>query len=405
MTVRFLPPLRTRPPGGAMVPLLATAGFVSLVATRLCDAMLPALAQAFGASTLEAASVISAYAIAYGLMQLVYGPLGDRHGKLRVIALACAACTIATVAAALAPSLTALVVARAAMGATAAAIFPLGLAWISDAVPVAQRQQVLARFSGMTVFGMVLGPLLGGLMSQVWSWRAAFVVLALMFGAIGCMVWRQVRGEAAGATRPAGDARPLYACPWSRVILGAACIEAALGIGCLALVPTVLHQRFGLPLTEAGAVVAAFGIGGFLFSRCSATMFRLVPRPMLPALGGVILAAAFCLLAWLPHWGWAALACLLAGFGFFTLHNTLQLQATQLAPQATGLALGVFTVAIFIGQSVGVSLAAFATAKLGAVWVFAVTAAGFLALGVGVTALLKRRTDQALSPSRNSPDA
>lgn len=391
MTARFLPPQRTRPPGSGMVPLLGTAGFISLVSTRLCDAMLPALAQDFGTSTVEAATVISAYAVAYGLMQLVYGPLGDRYGKLRVIALACAACTLATVAAALAPSLTALVIARAAMGGTAAAIFPLGLAWISDSVPVAQRQQVLARYSGLTVFGMVLGPLLGGLMAQAWSWRGAFVVVAALFGGIGCLVWRQIGNESSGAARPAGEARPLYANPWSRIILGAACIEAALGIGCLALVPTFLHQRFGLSLTAAGVVVATFGLGGFLFSRCAATLLRLVPRPTLPALGGAILAVAFGLLAVMPHWGWAALACVLAGFGFFTLHNTLQLQATQLAPQATGLALGVFTVFIFIGQSVGVSVVAVAYDRVGAGWVFAATAAGFLALGTGMTALLKRR--------------
>ena len=392
MTARLLPRQRTRLTGDGLVPLLATAGFASLVSTRLCDAMLPALAQDFGTGTVEAAAVISAYAIAYGLMQLVYGPLGDRYGKLRVIALACAACSIASVAAALAPHLAALVLARAAMGATAAAIFPLALAWISDAVPVARRQQVLAQFSGVTVFGIALGPLLGGLLSQAWSWRAAFVAVALMLGFIGWLVGRQVAGEAARPAGPPADARPLYANPWSRVILGAVCIEAALGIGCLALVPTVLHQRSGLTLTEAGAVAAMFGIGGFLFSRCAAKLLWLIPRALLPALGGVILAAAFSLLASMPYWGWAALACGMAGFGFFTLHNTLQLQATQLAPQATGLALSVFTAAIFIGQSAGVSLAALANAKVGAEWVFAATAAGFLALGIALTTALKRRS-------------
>jgi predicted MFS family arabinose efflux permease len=378
-----------------MVTLLATAGFVSLASTRLCDAMLPALSLVFGTSMVEASAVISAYAIAYGLMQLVYGPLGDRYGKLRVIALACAASTCATVVAALAPNFATLVVARAAMGATAAAIFPMGLAWISDTVPVAQRQQVLARYSGTTVFGMVLGPLLGGFLTQVWSWRAAFVAVALMLGSVGCLIARQSAGETTQPAMRTGNARSLYGDPWSRLVIGAACIEAALGIGCLALVPTALHQRFGLPVGEAGAVVAAFGMGGFLFSRCAATMLRLVPRALLPALGGGILAAAFSLLAFLPHWGWAVLACAMAGFGFFTLHNTLQVQATQLAPQSNGLALGAFTASIFVGQSAGVSLAVFTAAKLGAEWVFATTAVGFLVLGTVMTTVLKRRLSES----------
>ena len=156
-----------------MLLILATAAFVSLAGTRLCDAMLPALALAFDTGTVEASAVVSAYAIGYAVTQLLWGPIGDRHGKLRVIVIAALACTAITLAAAAATSLTALVLARAAMGATAAGIFPLGLAWISDNVPLAQRQQALARFSGVSVVGMILGPLLGGLLSEAWSWRGA----------------------------------------------------------------------------------------------------------------------------------------------------------------------------------------------------------------------------------------
>lgn len=392
MTLRFRHVQLSSPASESMVLLLSTAGFVSLVSTRLCDAMLPALALTFDTSAVEAAAAVSAYAVAYALMQLVYGQVGDRYGKLRVMAFACAACTVASLWAALASNLTWLLVARAVMGATAAAIFPLALAWISDAIPIARRQQVLAQFSGATVFGMVLGPLLGGFLSQAWSWRAAFVVVAIMLAIVGWLVWRRVPAEAALPRGSTGNVKELFANPMTRIILGAASIEAALGIGCLALIPTVLHQRLGLPLTAAGAVVAMFGVGGFVFSRYAATLIRLVPGALLPSLGGLILAAAFSLLAFLPHWGWAAVACGLAGFGFFTLHNTLQLQASQLAPQATGLAMSVFTASIFIGQSIGVSLAAYAVATFGPIWVFAVTAAGFLALGLAVTAALKRRT-------------
>src|SRR4051812_32396848 len=72
----------------AIFALLGAAGFASVASTRLCDAMLPALAQAFDTSTHEAAAVISAYAVAYSVMQLFCGPLGDRYGKQRVIGLA-----------------------------------------------------------------------------------------------------------------------------------------------------------------------------------------------------------------------------------------------------------------------------------------------------------------------------
>ncbi len=385
-------------PGGPVLLILATAAFVSLAGTRLCDAMLPALAQAFDTGTVEASAVVSAYAIGYAVTQLLWGPVGDRHGKLRVIVIAALVCTAITLAAAAATSLTALVLARAAMGAAAAGIFPLGLAWISDNVPLAQRQQALARFSGVSVFGMILGPLLGGLLSEVWSWRGAFLVVAAMYAIIAWVVWRRDRAAMA-EPQPAARAnaslvqglRHLWALPWARVVLLATAAEVALGIGCVAMAPTVLHQRFGLPLDKAGAVVALFGIGGFLFSRAAPWMLHRVPRPRLPALGGAIMGASIASLGAIPDWGWAAPACVIAGFGFFTLHNTLQVQVTQLAPDASGLSFSAFTAFNFFGQSAGVAVIALAWARFGDTPVFLVCGAGLVALGLAMSVLIQRR--------------
>ena len=80
--------------GGRSIALLALAGFASAASMRVCDPLLPKLAETFQATPGDAAHAISAFAIAYGLLQLVYGPLGDRYGKRRVIALATAACTL-----------------------------------------------------------------------------------------------------------------------------------------------------------------------------------------------------------------------------------------------------------------------------------------------------------------------
>jgi len=389
--------------------MLATAAFVSLAGTRLCDAMLPALAEAFDTGTVQASAVVSAYAIGYAVTQLLWGPVGDRHGKLRVIAIAALACTAITLAAAAATSLTALVLARAAMGATAAGIFPLGLAWISDNVPLAQRQQALARFSGVSVFGMILGPLLGGLLSEAWSWRGAFLVVAAMYAIIAWVVWRRDRAakaEAAAQPQPQPSAGPspslvqglrhLWALPWARVVLLATAAEVALGIGCVAMAPTVLHQRFGLPLDKAGAVVALFGIGGFLFSRAAPWLLQHIARPRLPALGGAIMGASIASLGMIPDWGWAAPVCVLAGFGFFTLHNTLQVQVTQLAPDASGLSFAAFTASNFFGQSAGVAVIALAWARFGDMPVFLICGAGLLALGLAMSVLIQRR-GQALT--------
>ena len=105
--------------------LISLAAFCSMASMRVCDPMLVELSSQFGVSVGEASAVISAFAVAYGCLQLFYGPLGDRVGKLRVINGAALACALFSAVTALTSDFDVLVVARAAMGASAAGIIPL----------------------------------------------------------------------------------------------------------------------------------------------------------------------------------------------------------------------------------------------------------------------------------------
>jgi MFS transporter, YNFM family, putative membrane transport protein len=115
----------------------------------------------------------------------------------------------------------------------------------------------------------------------------------------------------------------------------------------------------------------------------------------MPALGGAILGLGIGALALVPEWGWTAPACIAAGFGFFTLHNTLQVQATQHSPDNTSLTFSVFTAVIFVGQSVGVSLASVTYARLGEGRVFGVASAATMLLGLRMAVLLRKRAKPA----------
>ncbi len=114
-------------PPRLVILLLALAGFASMASMRVTDAMLPALSQAFERPVAEVAQNITLFAIAYGVMQLCYGPMGDRFGTLRVIGLATLACALGALGSALAESLPMLLAFRTLNGATAAAIIPLSL--------------------------------------------------------------------------------------------------------------------------------------------------------------------------------------------------------------------------------------------------------------------------------------
>ena len=118
-----------------MLWFLGMCSFASMASMRICDAMLPAFAADFSVTTGQAAATVSAFALAYGVLQLFYGSLGDHFGKVRVIAIATLGCTVGNVCAALSSSLDGLVLSRVASGATAAGVIPLAMAWIGVAGP------------------------------------------------------------------------------------------------------------------------------------------------------------------------------------------------------------------------------------------------------------------------------
>ncbi|MGJ7580483.1 MFS transporter [Variovorax sp. RHLX14] len=375
--------------------LVGTCACASMASMRVCDAMLPAFAAAFDASAGQAARTISAFAIAYGVLQLLFGPLGDRYGKLRVIGAATLACTVGSTAAAFSPSLDWLTASRVLSGAAAAGIIPLTMAWIGDTVAYDERQAVLAQLLSATVFGMIAGQWLGGLLAETLGWRAAFAALAVVFATFGGMLLFRTGGSPT-SPRPAPQGlirgfRAIVTIPWAQTILVVVGIEGALAFSALAFIPSHLHLRFGLSMPQAGAVVALYGLGGLIYSRTARPLLRRIGEPGLARVGGVCMAIAFATIGFAPSWHWTLPACLVAGFGFYALHNTLQTHATQMAPSARGSAVALFACCLFFGQSLGVSMAAGLVDRFSTSIVFMISASGLLLVGLLFGRRVQRR--------------
>ena len=171
--------------------LLALAGANSGIAMRAVEPMLPKLAADFATDVPTAARVITVYAIFYALAQLVHGLLGDRFGKLRVITVMLGLSMAAFLGCALAPDLDSLVAWRAATGVVSSASVMLGMAYIGDEVPLTARPTVMAHYMAGNVLGHALGPFIGGILIDLFGWRATFVFVSLAFGAVGATSVRQ----------------------------------------------------------------------------------------------------------------------------------------------------------------------------------------------------------------------
>ncbi|HXZ50601.1 MAG TPA: MFS transporter [Burkholderiales bacterium] len=385
---------------GRAVLFLSFGAFASAASLRAVDPLLPLVAGEFGVTAGAAASVITAFSIAYGLLQLVVGPIGDRVGKYRMVVLLCALSALGCLACAAAPSLGLLIAARFAAGAAVGPIVSQAMAWIGDAVPYERRQAVLARFLIGHMLGVAFGTAGSGALGEWLGWRAIFVALALLYAATATLLWSELRrnphardanpaaGSFGAALRRMGS---ISGSPWVRVILAVVFVEGALFYGALAFVPFYLHQRFGAGVAASGALAAVFAAGGLVYAAAAS---RIVPRLGERGLalgGGAALALGYLGLLAAPRAAFAIPCMFAVGIGLYMLHNTLQVNATQMAPQARGAAVALFACFLFSGQSLGVWLASRLVDGLGVRPVFAVAGLGLPLLAAGFARRLARR--------------
>lgn len=346
---------------------LSIAAFGSGMSMRVMDPMLVQLAFDFSVPLGMASWTITVFGVAYGFSQLLFGPLGDRYGKVKVVTFGCAACSLAALFCGATSDFSSLLLARAFAGATAASVIPLAMAWIGDVVDYDQRQAVLAKFLIGQILGLSSGVLIGGFSVDYLHWRFPFFVIAFWFAGIALylgLISRRLPavtqiiqlGEGVGFTRTFGEFKRIVHLSWARQVLLTVCLEGAAVFGALAFVPVHLHTVYNLSLFSSGALVMLFGLGGLTFAFTSRYWVARLGEVGLIRTGAFLMFASLVLLGWMPFWWWVIPACFLFGVGFYMMHNTLQINATQMAPERRGAAVAAFASCFFLGQSVGVAI-------------------------------------------------
>lgn len=374
-----MPPARPLP-----LLLLAAAAFVSAGSMRVIDPVLHLIATDFGASVAQASVLIAAFALPYGVMQIAFGPLGDRYGKLPVMCVALVAFAAASASCALAWSLNALVLLRGATGMAAAGIIPLCLAYIGDHTDYAVRQATIAKFLTGIVLAQVLAAPLGGVIGEFFGWRPLFLGTGAVALVAATLLWRarKTSPERPG-TQGRLSLRPyavVLSRPAGRFVVLAALVDGAALFGPTPFLGAFLHEQHGLSYARVGLVLALIGVGSFAYTRLATRLVARLGERGLVSIGGVAITASYVAIGLVPTWPWAAGLIALLGGAFFMLHGTMQARATEAAPEARATAVALFAMALFLGQSVG-------AVAIGAMIGWAGYAAGFMLAAAGVAAL------------------
>jgi EmrB/QacA subfamily drug resistance transporter len=154
--------------------ITSVALFMVVLDNLVVSTAIPVIRVDLDASIEQLEWTVNAYTLTFAVLLLTGAALGDRFGRRRVFLLGLALFTGASAAAALAPSIEALIAARAIQGVGGAIVTPLSLTLLSDAFPAERRGLAIGAWSGIAGLAVAAGPLVGGAVVEGISWQWIF---------------------------------------------------------------------------------------------------------------------------------------------------------------------------------------------------------------------------------------
>jgi predicted MFS family arabinose efflux permease len=331
--------------------------FSSALNVRAIDPVVPRIAEDFAVLPTTAALLAAAFA-AYGLAQPFLGPMADAFGKSRTMVACLLVLAISSFLSSVVTSFWLLFVLRIVAGAACGGSFPVGMALISDFVPLAQRQVMIGRLLTATISGNLLGAAASGVIADVVNWRGMFVILGFISFAALILGYFGLRGLPEAERHPLdirailARNRAIFAMRTARICYITVALEGLFLFGIFPYVAVLLLKGGEPRASIAGLVVAAFAVGGMIYAVGVKQLLRWFGQKQIMSAGGMLAAIGLFVVAGGPPWPVQAAAFAAMGLGFYMLHASIQVYVTEFAPAARSSAVAFHTFSFFIGGGI-----------------------------------------------------
>ncbi|GAA3922667.1 DHA2 family efflux MFS transporter permease subunit [Luteimonas lutimaris] len=215
------------PPNLALTTIgLALASFMQVLDTTIANVSLPTISGNLGASANQATWVITSFAVSNAIALPLTGFLARRFGERKLFMWATLAFVIASFLCGLASSMGQLVVARALQGFVAGPMYPITQALLISIYPPQKRGQAIALLAMVTVVAPIAGPILGGWITDNYSWEWIFFINIPIGIFSSVVVGRQLKGRPERLEKPKMDYIGL-----ATLILGVGALQIMLDLG------------------------------------------------------------------------------------------------------------------------------------------------------------------------------
>src|SRR5688572_15478914 len=181
----------TKHPGWTLA-IVSIALFMTALDNLVVGVALPSIRVDLGGSIGMLKWTVNAYTLTFAVLLITAAALGDRFGRKRMFVIGLGIFTTASALAALAPSIEALIAARAVQGLGAAIVLPLTLTLLSEAVAPEKRGMALGIWAGVSGLGVALGPFVGGAVVEGIAWNWIFWLNVPIGIVLLPLAWRQL---------------------------------------------------------------------------------------------------------------------------------------------------------------------------------------------------------------------
>ncbi len=334
-----------------------------------------------------AAISVTAYMLSFGAFTLIFGPVSDRFGKVKIINIAAFGTAIFSMLGTFTFNLPSLIFFRAMNGAFGAGIFPVTLALIGQTFDNKNRHKALGKVMGFMFLGGATATVIGGAISFYGSWRMVYFVYG--FGEfILAIIMSKVLERDQPVVEHLNFVRA-YKKPLSNIkfmsIVGTIFLLGLATFGSFTYSGTLIKEISGYNILVVGLILSLYGVGTVVGGRIAPKLKMKMGSGFL-ALAGLIGGLSLFTLSASENIWVLGIGLLGFGFSFISLQSTMISTAQEKLPKMRGTAMSLASFNLFVGGAIGTSLNGFVMKNQGTSQIFFYMA--FIFLVVGIFAML-----------------
>lgn len=318
-----------------------------------------------------AAMSVTAYMLAFGVFTLIFGPLSDRYGKVKIINIAAIGTAVFSMLGALSFNLPSLIFFRAMNGAFAAGIFPVTLALVGQSFDSENRHKAIAKVMGLMFLGGATATIFGGAIAYYGSWRFVYLIYGIAELIVAIIMFKTLERDQPVINKLnfiKAYKEPLTNYRFMRLVTIIFFVGFSV-FGSFTYSGKLIQEATGFNILIVGLILSLFGIGTVFGGRIAPKLKKILKHGFLLSAGVVGGISLFVLSANQDVW---VLSLGLLGFGiaFIFLQSTLISAAQEKLSKMRGTAMSLASFNMFVGGAVGTSFNAVIMQNYGVTTIF-----------------------------------